>query len=293
MDWDKLKGFYYACTCGNMTSAAKKLGVMQSSLSRQIMTLEKQIGQKLFKRSPKGLILTEKGEILFESTRKIFSEIERAKINIRENPETPQGHLKVNCVLGLSTLYLMPKIHRFLNDHPQIYFQFKTTDFLPDFNTRDCDILIHPLLPESQKYNQYHLSTYHLNMYASREYLEKNGEPKTPQDLDKHRLISYGENAKDYETSNWILSIHRPKGNLRVPYIENNSTQERFILAQQGIGITVLPGEHPGLEQSNLVRILDYIESPTVDLYVICPKDIETFKKVKIFRDWILKEFKT
>lgn len=290
MDWDKLKGFYHACTSDSMTAAAKKLDITQSSLSRQIKTLENQIGEKLFKRSSKGLFLTEKGEILFESARKIFAEIERAKTNIKESSEAPQGHLKVNCVLGFSALYLIPRIHRFLKDYPHVYFQFKTTDYLPDFNTRDCDILIHPHLPENHKYSQQHLITYHLNLYASREYLEKNGTPKTPQDLDKHCLISYGSNTKHYENSNWVLSVGRSKGEPRVPYIENNSTQERFILAQQGIGITVLPGEHPGLETSNLVRVLEHLESPTVDLYFICSKDSEGLQKVKIFKDWLFKE---
>lgn len=292
VDWDKLKAFYYASRYKNMTLAAEKLGIVQSSLSRQIMNLENQLGQKLFERAYGGLILTEHGEKLYESTRIIFSEIERVRMDFRENPASPKGILKVNCVLGFSTLYLIPKIGQFLQKYPQIQLNIKTTDYLPDFNTRDCDVLIHPPLPENQRYQQNHLKTFHLNMYASKDYLEKNGCPKTPEELDSHRFITYGTDTKHYETSNWLLEIGRTKGDFRRPYLESNSTQERFLLAEQGLGITVIPAEHPGLKASNLVRILDNLQSPTVDSYCIYSKDAKEIAKTRVFIDWLFKAFK-
>lgn len=287
MDWNKLKSFYYAAKFKNITMAARELNIFQSSLSRQIMSLEKQIGGKLFRRTSDGVLLTEQGEILYRSVQKVFSEIEQAKSNLSEDPKIPRGTLKVNCILGFSTLYLIPKINDFMTKYPNIQLQIKTTDSLPDFNTRECDILIHPILPESQLYIQKHLKRYHLNIYASKEYLEKNGTPLTAKDLDSHKLITYGSQSRYYESSNWILSVGMPKGDIRVPFIETNTTQDRFLLAQKGLGITVLPASHPGLETSNLVRLLENIESPDVDLFYIYPKDTQHMEKVKVFTDWL------
>lgn len=65
-DWNKAKLFYHLAKCGGFTKAARLAGVDQSVLTRQIQTLEIQVGSRLVTRVPSGIILTRKGEELLE-----------------------------------------------------------------------------------------------------------------------------------------------------------------------------------------------------------------------------------
>lgn len=80
--WDKLRTFYQVISIGTFSGAAEVLNTSQSVLSRSIIILEKHIQTRLFERSPRGLVLTRQGEVLFEAVRKINSEINKKGVII-------------------------------------------------------------------------------------------------------------------------------------------------------------------------------------------------------------------
>ncbi len=73
MDWDKLKVFHAAAEVGSFTHAGERLGLSQSAISRQVSALEQELSVPLFHRHARGLILTEHGEMLYDTARKKFS----------------------------------------------------------------------------------------------------------------------------------------------------------------------------------------------------------------------------
>lgn len=75
MDWDKLRIFHSVAKEGSFTRAGEKLGLSQSAVSRQISTLEDSISVALFHRHARGLILTEQGELLYDTTQEIFRKL--------------------------------------------------------------------------------------------------------------------------------------------------------------------------------------------------------------------------
>ena len=69
MDWDKLRIFHAVAAAGSFTHAGEKLNLSQSAVSRQISALEESVRASLFHRHARGLILTEQGELLFNTVR--------------------------------------------------------------------------------------------------------------------------------------------------------------------------------------------------------------------------------
>ena len=67
LDWDKLRIFHVVSIAGSFTQAGEILGLSQSAVSRQIRSLEESLSSSLFQRHPRGLILTEQGEILLSA----------------------------------------------------------------------------------------------------------------------------------------------------------------------------------------------------------------------------------
>ena len=286
IDWDKLKTFYAVGKLGNITRASEQMNLAQPAISRQIINLEERLGIHLFIRHKKGLTLTKEGELLMASVTCIYSELEKVKSEIYE-ADNIQGKLKVSTALGYATHYLVPRLGEFLKQHPNMRIKLKTSSVLPDLHILECDVLIHPKLPESSVYTQETLIHYQLGLYASPIYLKKWGTPTKLEDLNHHRLIVYGDDEQFYKTSNWLLVVGMPPGDMREPYLEVNTTHERFLLAEQGLGITTLPIQHPGLKHSSLVQVLPEIEMPTVEFCVIYPRKLQNNKKIRAFKKWL------
>ena len=75
MDWDKLKIFYTVAEASSFTKAATILNLSQSSISRQIQSLEHELKCTLFERHARGLSLTENGELLYKTANEVISKI--------------------------------------------------------------------------------------------------------------------------------------------------------------------------------------------------------------------------
>src|SRR6202789_1529223 len=91
MDWDKLRVFHAVAEAGSFTHAGEALNLSQSAVSRQISALEESLHVPLFHRHARGLILTEQGELLFNTARDIFAKLGLTEAQITESRERPQG----------------------------------------------------------------------------------------------------------------------------------------------------------------------------------------------------------
>ena len=87
MDWDKLRVFFAVANAGSLTRAGETLHLSQSAVSRQITALEESLDTILFHRHARGLILTEQGELLLDTTSSISKEIEAASARIRDSED--------------------------------------------------------------------------------------------------------------------------------------------------------------------------------------------------------------
>ena len=94
LDWDKLRIFHAAAEAGSFTHAADKLHLSQSAISRQISALEEGLQVALFHRHARGLLLTEQGEILFNTVNDMLTRLSVAENALLESKERPRGPLR-------------------------------------------------------------------------------------------------------------------------------------------------------------------------------------------------------
>ena len=85
MDWDKLRIFHEVAAAGSFTRAGDKLNLSQSAVSRQIGALEESLGLTLFHRHARGLLLTEQGELLFDTVHEVFAKLAMAEAGGHEH----------------------------------------------------------------------------------------------------------------------------------------------------------------------------------------------------------------
>ncbi|WP_156861567.1 LysR family transcriptional regulator [Casimicrobium huifangae] len=113
-----LRAFEAAARHLNFTRAADELCVTQAAVSHQVKTLEDQLGNVLFRRTARGLVLTDEGAVLMPAVADSFLRLERALDAVRQGG--PQEVLTVGVVGTFATGFLLPRVGGFRAQHPRI-----------------------------------------------------------------------------------------------------------------------------------------------------------------------------
>ena len=293
MDWDKLRVFHAVAEAGSFTHAGEKLNLSQSAVSRQIGALEGMLNVPLFHRHARGLILTEQGEILFRAAHEILAKLAMTEAMIAEAREKPEGPLKVTTTVAFGSVWLTPRIREFLALYPDVDLSLILADNELDLSMREADIAIRLTKPRQPDLIQRHVLTLSYRVYATPEYLKEYGMPKSPRDLDNHRIIVYGEDARPpVPNLNWLLEVGAPPDRPRRAVLRVNSVYGIFRAVQSGLGIGALP-EYMSVESSNLVGILPETKGPTVEMYFVYPEELKDSKRIVVFRDWLLAKLRS
>ena len=100
IDWDKLRTFSVVARSQSFSLAAQQLNISQSALSRQIIYLEHRLKFKLLHRHSRGVIPTEKGNIILKGVQQMVTNLEATKTSLSEMEQSPHGLLKVRASAG-------------------------------------------------------------------------------------------------------------------------------------------------------------------------------------------------
>ena len=290
MDWDKLRVFHAVAEAGSFTHAGEALNLSQSAVSRQISGLEESLSLPLFHRHARGLILTEQGEVLHKTAREIFSKLAMTEALLSESRERPTGGLKITTTVAFGSIWLTPRIREFLELYPDIDVSMYLIDGELDLAMREADVAIWLLPPKQPDLIQRHLFSMRFNVYAAPEYLKKRGMPLTPQDLDNHNIIVYGEPVRfqpPFPTANWLLEAGASPTRPRRPVLEVNNIYGIYRAVRSGLGIAALP-DYMSNETDSLVQILPELAGPKLDAYFVYPEEMRHSKRITVFRDFLL-----
>ncbi|MFA7429991.1 MAG: LysR family transcriptional regulator [Rhodospirillaceae bacterium] len=288
MDWDKLRVFHTVAEAGSFTHAGELLNLSQSAVSRQISGLEESLNVSLFHRHARGLILTEQGELLYRTVHEVFAKLSMVEARITESREKPEGPLKVTTTVAFGSVWLTPRVKQFMETYPDIDLSILLDDGEVDLAMRQADVAIRFSVPRQPDLVQRHLISLHYHVYAAPEYLKKYGMPKSPADLDNHRLIVYGEDAKaPVENMNWLLSAGTTTP--RMPILRVNNIYGIYRAVQSGLGIAALP-DYFSTVAANLVQVLPELRGPSFDCYFVYPEELRHSKRVTVFRDFLLQK---
>jgi DNA-binding transcriptional LysR family regulator len=287
MDWDKLRIFHAVADAGSFTHAGTELLLSQSAVSRQVSALEDDLHVTLFHRHARGLILTEQGEVLYRTAHEVFTKLAAAKTRLMDSKEKPSGDLRITTTVGLGSVWLTPRITDFLELYPDIKVSLILEDSELDLSMREADVAIRLRRPTQPDLIQRKLFTVHHHIYASVDYVKKHGIPKSVEDLDKHRIITFGETEGYLTNLNWLETIGREPTALRKSALKVNNAYgvRRAVQAGAGIGSVA---DYMVAPDMNLVTIDLPLEAPQFDTYFVYPEELKETKRVTVFRDFIV-----
>ncbi len=290
MDWDKLRIFHAVADAGSFTHAGETLNLSQSAVSRQVSALEESLHIPLFHRHARGLILTEQGDVLYRTVKEVFHKLAMTEALISESRERPSGPLKVTTTVAFGTTWLTPRIKEFIELYADVEVSIILTDGALDLSMREADVAIRMTAPRQPDLVQRHLLTVHSHIFAAPEYLTDHGTPKSAEDLDRHRLIVYGQEvAPPVSSINWLMDAGADGENSRRPILRLNNLYGIYRAVRSGLGMAALP-DYMISENSTLVQVLPELSGPAIEAYFVYPEELRQSKRVSVFRDFLLQK---
>ncbi|MBS8260466.1 LysR family transcriptional regulator [Roseibium polysiphoniae] len=290
MDWDKLRIFHAAAQAGSFTHAGDSLNMSQSAVSRQVSSLEHDLGVPLFHRHARGLLLTEQGELLYRTARDVLLKLEAVRGRLTDSKEKPSGTLKVTTTVGLGSTWLTSRINDFIDLYPDVELQLIFDDDELDLGMREADVAIRLRQPTQPDLIQRKLFTVHFHVFASPTYLKRFGTPTAIEEIDKHRVITFGEQAPAYlRDMNWLQTAGRPALDPRKSALKVNNLVAIKRAVQAGVGIAILP-DYIIEKDTNLVQVLSELEDkvPSFDTFFVYPSELKNTARITAFRDFLV-----
>jgi DNA-binding transcriptional LysR family regulator len=209
---------------GSMTKAAPLLNMTQSLVSKSMTKLEHQSKTQLLIRTKHGITVTDMGERLMDFSNKLHDSIEVFEKDFMEDRTKVEGIIKIVAFPYLGAEWLIKTITEFFEAHPKVRFSItlKEDNVLPS----NYDVGIGGFIPNQPYLFQRELFPDYNRIYASKEYLKKYGTPLVIEDLDNHRLITYGGNNSysGVRSTNLLMNLGLSANSLpREPLVDINS----------------------------------------------------------------------
>ena len=188
---DKLRSVAYFVKVAekkSIVAAAQSLGVSASGVSKVISALETSLGFPLFHRSTRRINLTDEGALYLDQCRRILQDIEESESDIRNQRRTARGTIRVAMHPGFRNPFFAG-LGAFLTKHPEMRLETKIANSTSILAEEGFDLLIRmgPLVDSSLVARS--IGWLELIVVASTSYLSEFGEPKTPADLARHRIV--------------------------------------------------------------------------------------------------------
>ncbi|SDH46409.1 LysR family transcriptional regulator [Roseospirillum parvum] len=290
LDWDKLRVFHAVAEAGSFTHAGERLGLSQSAVSRQISGLEESLAQSLFHRHARGLILTEQGDLLYQTVHEVFTKLALVETQLTESRERPTGPLKVTTTVAFGSVWLAPRVKHFIQEYPEIDLTLILNDGELDLAMREADVAVRFMAPRQPDLVKRVLRSISYNVYAAPDYLRKYGTPQTIEDMADHKVIIYGDEFHPpVENMNWFVSAIETAGVPVRPVLRVNNIYSMYRAVQSGLGLAALPA-YLSQEDTNLVRVLPQMSGDPIEIYFVYPEEMRHLKRVEAFRDFLMRQ---
>jgi DNA-binding transcriptional LysR family regulator len=274
--------FVRSVETGSFSATARELGIGQPNVSRHIGSLESHLGLRLLQRTTRKLSLTIEAERYYIEARRALDTIDEAESVARDEDE-PRGLLRVSCSMVVGLLHVQPLIAPLLASYPHLEVELHLSDEYVDLVAERFDLAVRVGTLKSSGLVARQVGVSERAVFASTEYLERHGEPATPQDLMQHDCLL---NTRLPTGSLWPFL--GGEINVRGRYRLNNN--EAVVNAvRQGLGIGLAPvwAFEEDLRTGRVKALLPRHPLPAGEVHLVYPERRLIAKRTRIFMDAI------
>jgi DNA-binding transcriptional LysR family regulator len=287
--FDSMRLFTRVVERRSFTGAAHDLGLPRSTATEVLKQLETRLGVRLLQRTTRQVTPTLDGEAYYRRCLAILSDIEEAESAF--TGAKPSGPLKVDVHGTLARHFLIPGLARFLAEYPDIQLHLGEGDKLVDLIREgvDCVLRVGELRDSAMVGKR--IALLEEGTFASSAYLEKFGTPRRPEELANHRMIGFVSSA----TGNVIpleLTVDGRLENFTPPLALSVASGESMVAAAEaGLGLIQVPRYHVAARPGTLIEIFANYRPSSTPVSLLYPHNRQLSPRVRVFIDWVTKEF--
>jgi len=286
LDWNDVRTFLAVTECGSLNAAARLLGMTQPTISRRMEEFEYRLRTKLFERNPRGVTLTEAGTMvrdLAQSMARYGGSIMR---EIAGHDDSHAGRVRLAAPDGIAGYLLAPRLAKFQMSNPHVQLSIDCGLWIGSMLEAEPDLYLEMTEAYSPDLVSMPIATMHYAAFASRDYLDLYGTPKTMAELTEHRTIRHTSHREQKSTWN-------PKaaaiGQLAQNHFISNSSAATFQAVRAGAGIASLPTYVTTIAPELVMLELGAWGHPV--LFLRHHGSIDQKRRVKLVKDWLLEVF--
>jgi len=286
-----LRAFEAAARNLSFTKAADELHVTQAAISHQVKLLEEHLGLPLFRRLNRRLMLTEAGQLYLPVLRDAFDAI--AAGTARLNQDRASGALHVSVLPSLAAKWLLPRMSRFRDRHPEIDVMVSANNRLIDFADGSFEMAI--------RYGNGNYPGLRIDLLLGDEVfpvcsprLREGPHPlMTPADLKYHTLL-HDEVSRRDESPDWqswlkaagVTGVDWTRG----PGFSDSSMVIEAAAAGQGVALAHRWLAAADLESGRIVMPFGPTVPSLYSYYAVSPPAVAESRRVRLFREWLLEQ---
>src|ERR1700689_125210 len=190
---DAMQAFVRVVEKGSLSAVAKERGIGQPAVSKQISSLEEELGTELIYRTSRSIALTEAGRDFYGSALRILEDFENAASRIGRGQTAPKGLIRVAVPPTFARLHLVSKLPAFFAAYPDLAIEMSTAKSPTTIIEDGFDLAIHSGdLPDSSLVAR-KLGQTMTVLVATPQYLARYGAPESPEDLNRFRSVVFVE----------------------------------------------------------------------------------------------------
>ncbi len=265
----------------SFTLASEKLGLSRSAIGKCIARLEQSLGARLLHRSTRSVSLSDEGRVFYEHAQRILAEVDNATDAMASRQQAPRGRLRIDLPVALGRLHLMPLLHDYLAQWPEVDADVSFSDDYTDLVRDGIDVAIRIGGEADSRLVRRVLAPHRLITCAAPAYLDRHGAPASPDDLPRHQTLAFTHMGALVP---WRYTHQGQDRNVQIAgRMRLGNTEALRDAALAGAGIVQLGAFLVGddLRQGRLVPLLESYAPPGAPVCAVYPHRRHLAPKVR------------
>jgi len=280
IDWNQLRTFLVAAEAGTLSAAARRLGLSQPTVSRQVASLEAALGVTLFERAGKGLVLTQAGAGLLADARAMGAAADRLSLTAAGQASDAVGRVSVSASDAMAALVLPRVLHRVRVAAPGVQVELLSSNALSDLLRREADIAVRHVRPHEPELIGRLVHEATASFYASADWVQRNGHPRTAAEAAGAAFIGYDRGGRYLEH---LAGLGLELAPDRFPVMSTNSVVG-WEMVRAGLGIGVMM-DRIAEGTPGVVRVLDALPAVRFPVWLVTHRELRTAKRIRVVYD--------
>ncbi|HCM9101328.1 TPA: LysR family transcriptional regulator [Enterobacter hormaechei subsp. steigerwaltii] len=283
--------FVASVEAGSFAQAAVRLHLSRSAVGKSIARLEERLGVRLFHRTTRSQRLTDNGALFYERCLRALEEIRGAESQLETGKHQVSGRLRVAVPVLFGRQCIAPLLIELAQEHPGLELEMSFSDRVVDLVEEGFDMAVrNGALADSSVLVARRLGEHRMVLCAAPDYLLKNGQPQTVDDLRQHTAINYTRAGRVLP---WQLMDYDGTSRTFIPRSSLNMDDLQAICdaALAGHGLAWLPCWMviKEIHQGNLAPLLKQAPDVRFDVHAVWQQTPHLPLRVRIAIDMLVK----